>query len=106
MASLGAKDPADGGTICGPVIPEVQPDRILAYLALAVEEGGRFATGGGGATATGEPEGGFWIETPVVAGLDHPQRVARGGLCGAVLVAIPRARDADRTGGLRVGKEC
>ena len=32
MASIGAKDPTDPGTICGPVINEPQRDRIERYL--------------------------------------------------------------------------
>ena len=35
MASIGAKDPSDPGTICGPVISRVQRDRIASYLRLA-----------------------------------------------------------------------
>ena len=46
MESIGAKDPADPGAICGPVISEAQRDRVAAYLRLAEEEGGTFATGG------------------------------------------------------------
>ena len=46
MESIGAKDPADPGAICGPVISQLQRDRVEAYLRLAEEEGGTFATGG------------------------------------------------------------
>ena len=40
MASIGAKDPADPGTICGPVISAVQRDRIQRHLD-SVDAGGR-----------------------------------------------------------------
>ena len=46
MEMLGANDPTDPGTVCGPVISPVQRDRILAYLDQAVADGGTFATGG------------------------------------------------------------
>ena len=46
MESIGAKDPADPGAICGPVISQVQRDRVESYLRLAEDEGGTFATGG------------------------------------------------------------
>ncbi|HEX7740224.1 MAG TPA: aldehyde dehydrogenase family protein, partial [Marmoricola sp.] len=43
MESIGAKDPTDPGAICGPVISQVQRDRVESYLKLAIEEGGSFA---------------------------------------------------------------
>ncbi|MGN0064373.1 MAG: aldehyde dehydrogenase [Nocardioides sp.] len=95
MAMLGANDPADGGTVCGPVISQVQRDRIKGYLDLALEEGGRFATGGSVAVQTGELEGGFWIEPTVIAGLDNTARVAREEIFGPVLVVIPHDGDDD-----------
>ena len=45
MESIGAKDPADPGAICGPVISRAQRDRVEAYLRLAVEEGGTLRHG-------------------------------------------------------------
>ncbi len=95
MAMLGAKDPADGGTICGPVISEIQRDRVKAYLDLAVEEGGRFATGGTLAEQEGDLAGGFWIEPTVIAGLDNSARVAREEIFGPVLVVIAHDGDDD-----------
>jgi aldehyde dehydrogenase (NAD+) len=92
MASIGANDPTDPGTICGPVISEVQRDRIQRYLDLAVEEGGRFATGGHVDTSK---DGGFWIEPTVIAGLDNSARVAQEEIFGPVLVVIPHDGDDD-----------
>lgn len=92
MASIGANDPTDPGTICGPVISEVQRDRIQRYLDLAVEEGGRFATGGG---VDASKDGGFWIEPTVIAGLDNSARVAQEEIFGPVLVVIPHDGDDD-----------
>jgi aldehyde dehydrogenase (NAD+) len=95
MASIGAKDPADPGTICGPVISAVQRDRILGYLDLAREEGGVLVTGGGVAAQEGELAGGFWIEPTVVAGLGNESRVAREEIFGPVLTVIPHDGDDD-----------
>ena len=95
MSSLGAGDPADPGTICGPVISAVQRDRILGYLALAEEEGGRIATGGAVAVQGGDLAGGFWIQPTVVAGLDNTARVAREEIFGPVLTVIPHDGDDD-----------
>ncbi len=95
MASLGAGDPADAGTICGPVISAVQRDRILGYLALAEEEGGRIATGGAVAVQDGDLADGFWIQPTVITGLDNTARVAREEIFGPVLTVIPHDGDDD-----------
>jgi aldehyde dehydrogenase (NAD+) len=86
MAALGAKDPQDPGTICGPVISARQRDRIEGYLELAKDEGGTFATGGSRSAAH---DRGFFIDPTLVVGLDNSSRVAREEIFGPVLVAIP-----------------
>jgi aldehyde dehydrogenase (NAD+) len=96
MASIGANDPTDPGTVCGPVISELQRDRIKRYLDLAAEEGGRFATGGDvDRGKDGSLAGGFWIQPTVIAGLDNSARVAQEEIFGPVLVVIPHDGDDD-----------
>ena len=92
MAALGAKDPQDPGTICGPVISARQRDRIEGYLQLAADEGGTFATGGSRSAAH---DRGFFIDPTLVVGLDNSSRVAREEIFGPVLVAIPHDGDED-----------
>ncbi|TDB92561.1 aldehyde dehydrogenase [Actinomadura sp. 7K534] len=92
LAKLGAGDPDDDRTICGPVISARQRDRIEGYLGLAVEEGGSFACGGG------RPEGrdkGFWIEPTLITGLANDSRTAREEIFGPVLVIMPHHGDDD-----------
>ena len=92
MRSIGAGDPKDPATVCGPVISAAQRDRVQSYLDLARAEGGTIVTGGG------PPEGrdrGFWIEPTVVAGLSNDSRVAREEIFGPVLVVIPHDGDDD-----------
>src|SRR5690606_36076016 len=67
-----------------------QRDRIEGYLRLAVEEGGRFATGGG---RPADRDRGFFIEPTLIAGLHNSARVAREEIFGPVLVAIPHDGD-------------
>lgn len=90
MESIGAKDPADPGTICGPVISAIQRDRVEEYLKIAVAEGGTFATGG-----KVIEQDGYWIEPTVVAGLDNSSRLAQEEIFGPVLVVIPHDGDDD-----------
>ena len=92
MSGLKPGDPNDSGTICGPVISARQRDRIQGYLDLAVEEGGKFATGGG---VDRGKSAGFWIEPTVISGLDNSARVAQEEIFGPVLVVIPHDGDDD-----------
>ncbi|MGW3771826.1 aldehyde dehydrogenase [Actinomadura verrucosospora] len=92
LAKLGAGDPQDGRTICGPVISARQRERIEGYLDLAVKDGGAFACGGG------RPEGrdrGFWIEPTLITGLTNDSRAAREEIFGPVLVILPHDGDDD-----------
>ncbi|NDU76493.1 aldehyde dehydrogenase [Actinomadura sp. DSM 109109] len=92
MAKLGAGDPRDDRTICGPVISARQRERIEGYLELAVADGGAFACGGG------RPPGrdrGFWIEPTLVTGLTNDSRAAREEIFGPVLVILPHDGDDD-----------
>jgi len=90
MESIGAKDPSDPGAICGPVISQVQRDRVESYLKLALEEGGTFATGGSVIDRDG-----FWVEPTVIAGLDNSSRLAQEEIFGPVLVVIAHDGDDD-----------
>jgi aldehyde dehydrogenase (NAD+) len=90
MEAIGAKDPADPGAICGPVISHVQRDRVATYLRLAEAEGGTFATGG-----QVIEQDGYWIEPTVVAGLDNSSRLAQEEIFGPVLVVIAHDGDDD-----------
>jgi aldehyde dehydrogenase (NAD+) len=72
------------------VINAAQRDRIARYLALAEEEGGRFATGG-----SVIEQDGFWVEPTVIAGLSNESRVAREEIFGPVLVVLPHDGDDD-----------
>ncbi|MDN4163432.1 aldehyde dehydrogenase [Nocardioides abyssi] len=91
MESIGVKDPSDPGAICGPVISQVQRDRVESYLRLAEEEGGTFATGG----HVLDDRPGYWVAPTVVAGLDSSSRLAQEEVFGPVLVVLPHDGDDD-----------
>jgi aldehyde dehydrogenase (NAD+) len=85
-------DPADEGTVCGPVISPTQVERIGGYVDLAREEGGAIACGG---RVPSERDRGFWFEPTVIAGLDNSARVAREEIFGPVLTVIAHDGDDD-----------
>ncbi|MGV0835451.1 aldehyde dehydrogenase [Mycolicibacterium thermoresistibile] len=92
MGSLRPGDPTDKRTICGPVISARQRDRVQGYLDLAIEEGGRFACGGG---RPADRDTGYFIEPTVIAGLTNEARVAREEIFGPVLTVIAHDGDDD-----------
>jgi aldehyde dehydrogenase (NAD+) len=92
MASATVGDPRDPATVCGPVISASQRDRIESYLQSAIEDGGRFACGGG--RVAGQ-EAGYWIEPTVIAGLDNTAKAAREEIFGPVLVVLAHDGDDD-----------
>ncbi len=92
LEGIGVGDPADPGTVCGPLISARQRDRVEGYLRLATAEGGGFACGGGRPAGH---ERGFWIEPTLIVGLDNAARVAQEEIFGPVLVLIPHDGDDD-----------
>ncbi|MCU1600314.1 MAG: aldehyde dehydrogenase, Rv0768 family [Frankiales bacterium] len=85
LEALGAGDPADPGTVCGPVISARQRDRIEGFLTRAREAGATFVTGGKRA----DRDKGFFIEPTLVVGVDNTAEIAREEVFGPVLTAIP-----------------
>ncbi len=94
MRHVPVGDPTDPATVCGPLISAAQRDRVEGYLALATEEGGRFAVGGARPTGDGFDRG-FWAAPTVVAGLDNSARTAREEIFGPVLVVLAHDGDDD-----------
>jgi aldehyde dehydrogenase (NAD+) len=92
MAKLPAGDPAEPGTVCGPLISARQRDRVEGYLRLAREEGGSMVVGGG---RPANLDRGYFIEPTLIAGLANNARVAQEEIFGPVLVVIPHDGDDD-----------
>lgn len=75
-------DPADPGTLMGPVISAAQRDRCERYVALAEEHGGKVAFGGG------RPDGfdlGYWFEPTVLDLPDNASPAAQDEIFGPVI---------------------
>jgi aldehyde dehydrogenase (NAD+) len=92
MRGVPVGDPTDPNVLCGPLISAAHRDRVEGYLRSAVDDGGRFAAGGGRAA---DRDRGFWIEPTVIAGLDNTARAAREEIFGPVLVVIAHDGDDD-----------
>ena len=86
-------DGMDPATQLGPLVSQLQLDRVIGYVELAAQEGARVVAGGvrpGGALA-----GGFFMPPTVLAGVRNDMRVAREEIFGPVVAAIPFDSEAD-----------
>lgn len=85
--TLKVGDPLDPATGVGPIISEVQHQRILDYFAIAETEGAKAVIGGGVPTGPGFDKG-YWIEPTIFVGVTNDARIAREEVFGPVLVVL------------------
>jgi acyl-CoA reductase-like NAD-dependent aldehyde dehydrogenase len=88
-------DPSDTATQMGPLISERQRRRVLGYVEVAVEEGGRVTTGGGTPQLEAPLDAGFFVEPTVIADVQNEMRVAQEEIFGPVAVVVPFTDEAD-----------
>ncbi|MFV0308203.1 MAG: aldehyde dehydrogenase family protein [Desertimonas sp.] len=92
-ATVAVGDPKDSGTRIGPVVSEVQFDRIQRLMEKGISEGATLAAGG-----LGRPEGletGYYIRPTVFSHVNNEMTIAREEIFGPVLVLIGYEDDDD-----------
>ncbi len=89
VKKLTVGDPLKDDTRTGAIVSKQHFDKILSYLDLAREEGGRILCGGGPVTLPGEQAAGWYIEPTVIEGLDAACRVNQEEIFGPVATLIP-----------------
>ena len=75
--------PTEEGTIMGPVVSQVQYDKIQALIQAGIDEGATLVAGG-----TGRPEGlnrGYYVRPTVFANVTPQMRIAREEIFGPVI---------------------
>jgi aldehyde dehydrogenase (NAD+) len=80
-------DPFAEGSALGPLVSEVQRDRVRGYIEKGVEEGARLVTGGAEA-----PDGldvGYYVRPTVFSDVTTDMTIAREEIFGPVLVLMP-----------------
>lgn len=80
-------DPFAEGTLIGPLVSEVQRDRVRRYIETGVEEGARLIAGG-----AEPPEGldkGFYVQPTIFSDVTADMTIANEEIFGPVLVIIP-----------------
>lgn len=86
-------DPFAPETKLGPLVSEVQRDRVRGYIETGITEGARLVTGGADA-----PEGldtGYFVRPTVFSDVSNSMRIAREEIFGPVLVLIPYDDEAE-----------
>ncbi|WP_219465214.1 aldehyde dehydrogenase family protein [Nonomuraea rhizosphaerae] len=78
-------DPFDESTRIGPLVSEVQRDRVVRYINRGQEEGARLVAGG---TERPHPRG-FYVEPTVFAGVEPGMTIEQEEIFGPVLSIIP-----------------
>jgi aldehyde dehydrogenase (NAD+) len=79
-------DPTDAANFCGPLVSAKQRSRVLEYIEIAKQQGGRVTVGGG------VPEGldrGFFVAPTVVADVAPDHRIFQEEIFGPVLSITP-----------------
>lgn len=92
-------DPMQPETEQGALISAAHRDKVLSYIALARELGGRIETGGGvPADLPDRCRHGFFVEPTVITGLDAACRVNQEEIFGPVVTILPFEDEAEAIG--------
>jgi len=86
-------DPREGKAKLGPLVSEVQRDRVRGYIKKGIDEGATLVTGGAEA-----PEGlekGYFVRPTVFANVRNDMTIAREEIFGPVLSIIPYEDEDD-----------
>ncbi|TNE36922.1 MAG: aldehyde dehydrogenase family protein [Alphaproteobacteria bacterium] len=86
-------DPRAEGTTIGPVVSEVQWNKIQDLIQKGIDEGATLVTGG-----TGKPEGlnaGYYVKPTIFANVSNDMTIAREEIFGPVLSILPYDDEED-----------
>jgi aminomuconate-semialdehyde/2-hydroxymuconate-6-semialdehyde dehydrogenase len=82
-------DPSIEGNDLGAVVSGPHMEKILSYITLAQEEGGKILTGGNRVSVDGRCAEGWFIEPTVIENLSHDCRTNREEIFGPVVTLTP-----------------
>lgn len=82
-------DPKDVNTNLGAVVSEGHMKKVLSYIDLAKQEGGKILSGGKRKILSGELSEGWYLEPTIVEGLSHSCRTNTEEIFGPVVTLMP-----------------
>ncbi len=89
VSALKIGDPLDSQTNVGAVVSKQHLEKVLSYIDLAKEEGGKILLGGKQAKVSGRCENGWFVEPTIVENLAHDCRTNQEEIFGAVVTVAP-----------------
>ncbi|MGB6037522.1 MAG: aldehyde dehydrogenase [Cryomorphaceae bacterium] len=85
VSKMKVGDPSSEETKLGAVVSEPHMEKILSYISLAKEEGGRVLCGGERVKLAGDLADGYYIQPTVIEGLDQTCRTNQEEIFGPVV---------------------
>jgi aldehyde dehydrogenase (NAD+)/betaine-aldehyde dehydrogenase len=80
-------DPSDADVMMGPLINEVQLDKVLRYMKLGQEEGARLICGGGRLSGQNY-DGGLYVQPTIFDSVHNDMQIAQEEIFGPVLSVL------------------
>jgi aminomuconate-semialdehyde/2-hydroxymuconate-6-semialdehyde dehydrogenase len=82
-------DPQNESTDLGALVSEAHLNKVISYVKLAKEEGGKILTGGNQVKLGGRFSSGYYIEPTVIVGLHEECRTNQEEIFGPVVTIMP-----------------
>lgn len=82
-------DPQENNTRIGALVSEGHMNKILDYIKLAKEEGGKIEVGGSRVILDGRCANGYFVEPTIITGLDQQCRTNQEEIFGPVVTIMP-----------------
>jgi aminomuconate-semialdehyde/2-hydroxymuconate-6-semialdehyde dehydrogenase len=82
-------DPEEDKTRIGALVSEGHLNKVLSYIELAQQEGGKILCGGKQIKLSGRCEKGYFVEPTVITGLDQQCRTNQEEIFGPVVTIMP-----------------
>lgn len=92
---LSVGDPLDDKTRVGAIVSKQHLEKIMSYIELAKQEGGKVLCGGNILKLNGELSEGYYIEPTVIEGLPHTCRTNQEEIFGPVVTITPFDTEAE-----------
>jgi aminomuconate-semialdehyde/2-hydroxymuconate-6-semialdehyde dehydrogenase len=86
---LKAGDPNDDNNFLGAIVSKPHFEKILSYIELAKEEGGKILCGGNVVKPEGRCANGYFIEPTIIEGLSYDCRTNQEEIFGPVVTIMP-----------------
>ena len=87
--ALNIGDPIEEKTNVGALVSEAHMNKVLSYIELAKQEGGKILTGGKQIRIEGRCANGYFLEPTVITGLDQQCRTNQEEIFGPVVTIMP-----------------